>query len=370
LYSLVGQAQNTQNLGFQVQATLDTVDVYRMDGIGTKQIAIKMPFGGHQVLNPAIEHSLRTKQIRRIDLVYTDYPKGADLIRLNRRRMAQLYLLLPDLFDQKDIEWRLVMQKKFKGPQDAARLFHGFVVSFVPPAAPMTTTPIVSEMTAREAETVRKIMSGEQSPKDSTVISVLNRHQWKNMLIVGDLTGSMAPYTGQLLLWLRMNMSKKNVKQFVFFNDGDAKADRDKELGRTGGIYNVRADTLDAVLKTALRTMEGGNGGDNAENDIEALIKAIEMCPTCEEVVLIADNWARVRDMQLLDKITKPVKVIACGALFAYNPDLLEIARSTKGSFHTMSEDLGRLMELNEGQVIHLGTSSFKIEKGRFVPIK
>jgi hypothetical protein len=60
---------------------------------------------------------------------------------------------------------------------------------------------------------------------DSTVIKILDRkkEQWKNMLVLGDLTGSMAPYSAQLFAWYKMNMLTRPVKHFVFFNDGDMK---------------------------------------------------------------------------------------------------------------------------------------------------
>ena len=64
-----------------------------------------------------------------------------------------------------------------------------------------------------------------------TVERVFERNKsWENMLVVADLTGSMTPYTRQLLLRFKLNAARKAVKHFMFFNDGDMKPDRTKRI--------------------------------------------------------------------------------------------------------------------------------------------
>ena len=204
---------------------------------------------------------------------------------------------------------------------------------------------------------------------DSTVIAVLKRHNWTNMIITADLTGSMSPYTAQLLVWLKLNTTNDKVKQFVFFNDGDMKFDDKKVIGNTGGIYDTRSSKYEDVEKLVFTTMRNGSGGDAPEHDIEALRKAIELCSDCKNIVLIADNWAPIKDISLLSQIKKPIKIILCGADFGINTDYLNLARATGGSVHTMESDLTELMKLNEGQEITIRGQTFKIEKGKFVRI-
>ena len=87
-----------------------------------------------------------------------------------------------------------------------------------------------------------------------------------------------------------------------------------------------------------------------------------------EEIVMIADNWANIKDLCLADKIKKPVRIILCGAENGFiNVDYLELARKTKGSIHIMNEDLENLIKLSEGEVFSFGKKLFKIVKGKVV---
>lgn len=205
--------------------------------------------------------------------------------------------------------------------------------------------------------------------RDSAVSAVLNRNcsSWKNIMIVGDLTGSMSPYSAQLLTWYKKNSSMMPVKRFVFFNDGNRMADADKMPGQTGGIYSGPGDSFSEVMKLAEKTMRSGGGGDIPENNLEALLFAIDDCSDCEAIVMVADNLASPRDMKLLSKITKPVKVIVCGAQMGINPDYLDIARATGGSVHLIDEDITDLSSANEGDSVQVGKQTFTLKRGRFV---
>ena len=189
------------------------------------------------------------------------------------------------------------------------------------------------------------------------------------MLVVGDFTGSMSPYIAQVLIWHSLNIQKKAVMNFVFFNDGDMTLDSKKVIGKTGGIYDCTADNLDTVLNTAIKTITNGFGGDSPENDVEAILYGIEKFPKCEEIILIADNWANMRDYSLISKIKKPVRVILCGAQTAVNIQYLDLALQTKGSIHTIEEDIEDLVKITEGKTIKIGKKSFRMSKGKFVPI-
>jgi hypothetical protein len=112
--------------------------------------------------------------------------------------------------------------------------------------------------------------------------------------------------------------------------------------------------------------MSAGSGGDIPENNIEALLKTSELCPDCSNVIMIADNWANIKDIELMSKLSVPVKVIVCGAVFGVNVQYLELARATGGSVHTMEEDLTNLIKMNEGETIKIGAYSFIIKNGKF----
>src|ERR1700752_1718674 len=110
---------------------------------------------------------------------------------------------------------------------------------------------------------------------DSTIFKVLERHSnWNNMLFICDVTGSMSPYTTEVLLWHKLNYQLHKAKYFTFFNDGDETPDNKKKLGKTGGIYSITAGNYEAVEISMFKTMEKGGGGDGPENNCEAVIKS------------------------------------------------------------------------------------------------
>lgn len=204
-------------------------------------------------------------------------------------------------------------------------------------------------------------------PEDSTVIKVLDRMPWQQMLVVTDVTASMYTYSGQLLLWLKLNEDERRIHQFVFFNDGDNKEEADKQVGSTGGIYGTASSLFEEAEKLLYKTMTKGTGGAIPENNIEALLYGIAACPACKEVVMIADNWSGVSDISLLAKLNRPIRIIVCGVHNKINPVYLDIARLTGGSVHLAETDLQNLAALKEGQTFTLFNTSYTIVKGRFV---
>ena len=203
---------------------------------------------------------------------------------------------------------------------------------------------------------------------DTSIIKILDRTKWEKATIVGDVTGSMYKYTAQLLLWVKTNPIGSLAKNFVFFNDGDNMPDRDKKLGSTGGIYHKTCNTYAEVESLMKSTMLKGNGGDYPENNIEALMQGEKNFPDAEFQVLIADNWAAIKDKVLWQYLTKPVRVVVCGATeFNVNIDYLNLARRTKGSVHLMESDMYNLAGLKEGEILKVGKNSFIIKNGMFV---
>jgi hypothetical protein len=209
-----------------------------------------------------------------------------------------------------------------------------------------------------------------QGWNDTTVTAVLNRNkQWKEMLVVCDITGSMSPYTSQLLAWFKLNTTNGRTKNFVFFNDGDMKSDFEKVAGSCGGLYGCRAWQFDTVMATAMNAMRHGNGGDAPENNVEATIYGLKNYGDAKEIVMIADNWATPRDLALADQVTRPVRIIVCGGAYGINPAYLDLARKTGGSVHTMEQDLTDLATMHEGETITIGAFKYKLEGGKFIKL-
>ena len=207
---------------------------------------------------------------------------------------------------------------------------------------------------------------------DSTVFKVLDRIEFdeKNTLTVVDVTGSMAPYSIQICIWNRLNFKAGKFNHYVLFNDGDAKSTNQKKIGSTGGVYPIKIDSVIDLEKNMIKVMQRGFGGDIPENNLEAIIAGIKKFPNTKEVIMIADNFANVRDMVLLEKIKTPVKVILCGVYdLRYNCDYLNIAKQTKGSLHTMENDYINLHSIKEGEVLEMKGFNYKLIKGKFQPV-
>jgi hypothetical protein len=233
--------------------------------------------------------------------------------------------------------------------------------------------PLAEEIPVEKHETVAATTDDSPPVKlpDSTIIETLKRNSWKNIAVVADVTGSMYPYNVQLLAWLQLYSVSNLSKNFVFFNDGDEKPDEKKKTGKTGGIYSRYCSSYEEVKILLKFTMQKGAGGDFPENVIEAVLAAEKYFPDAGSTVLIADNWADIRDKELMSRIRKPVKVILCAVKnHSINIDYLNLAYKTKGSLHLIDQDITDLALLQEGAVLKIGKASYKIKNGLFIELE
>lgn len=202
-----------------------------------------------------------------------------------------------------------------------------------------------------------------------TVTEVLDRNrQWKDMVVVVDVTGSMMPFLGQVVEWMRLNEEHRKVRRYVFFNDGDNRPEEEKVIGNTGGVYIVPDwASLDEALDIARQAIANGYGGTRPESDIEALLKGMSGCKECGDVILVADNGAPVRDIVLASRVDRPVRIILCDARDHINPEYLELARLSKGSVHTIERDIADLHRMKEGESFEYQDNIYVIRNGSFI---
>ncbi len=354
---LLAQQPSVEQI-LQTQA-VRSVEQFHLDSLADNQLFVKMPYAGHRFLRFPGAYVFKGLSLVRIDLVYTAFPanNGQRQYRLNRNRILELQQRLPQSKELSVEYWGMIVQSGCVSEAQARALPHGFLLTF---------SDALELPDFTRADKLKGLIKG-----DSTVMSALGRNDsWRKMLVVTDLTGSMSPYTAQLLLWFKLAQNTGRVEQLVFFNDGDEKADSLKVLGKTGGIYSIQPKSFDEIAELANRVVEKGTGGDEPENNIEALLYGLTICPQCEEVVMIADNWATPRDLELLSKIRKPIRIILCGTEEGVNVDYLNLARENGGSVHTIEEDIYNLLEINEGQELKIGKEIFIIRNGRFELLK
>lgn len=124
---------------------------------------------------------------------------------------------------------------------------------------------------------LQSFLNGTEENVEKVFPNVLQRNNWTEIAVVVDVTGSMQPCAASVYQWMRVETdSRKNIRFFVFFNDGDGKPNANKTIGSTGGIYGNSGENLTQILETMQTAMKNGHGGDIPENDIEAILFAIE----------------------------------------------------------------------------------------------
>lgn len=320
---------------------------------------IKMPYAKSSVETQNLPTIEDLDRLISIDLVYTEFRRSERFSqpKLNRYRLQTLKKAMPEIFELENVKWNIIEQTGPTTMDEAKGLYHGFVFK------------IAEERGREEIEYIETIVNEDNEEAiDSTVLTVFERNNWTEMLITADLTGSMSPYIAQVLLWFKLNNIDQRAKYFMFFNDGNSTPDEEKKVGKTGGLYQSAATDYETIEALAYKTIRGGDGGDWQENDIEALYFGIQNCPNCKDIILIADNDSPVRDWRMMTMIKRPVRVILCGVEGDYlNPQYLNLARTTKGSVHTIEKDITNLMEINEGESIEVNGVTYKIYKGNFV---
>ncbi|MEL6851366.1 MAG: hypothetical protein AAFP92_22785, partial [Bacteroidota bacterium] len=257
-----------------------------------------------------------------------------DYHQLLSDRLTNLFALDSTLKHTK-VQWNMYLQTQCDTEEEAKKYFHGFVIKFRP-----KRKRFVEEI--RRPQQLQEMVSGKISSRDSTVFKILDRNNWDDMLVVTDWTGSMYKHGVQLVIWHKLNqlVYPDRVKHVVFFNDGNQKKTWQKKPGRTGGVYRSRSNEIEELVETMEFVMKKGDGGDPEENDIEALLTGIQYLEGYRDIILIADNKSDVRDLELLEKIDRPIHVIVCDVRGRINPHYAEIAYYTGGSLHTLKSDL------------------------------
>lgn len=170
----------------------------------------------------------------------------------------------------------------------------------------------------------------------------------KQFALVMDVTGSMGGSIAAMLSWIKKNSESTPFTSFTFFNDGDNA--NSKPIGKTGGIYSTYSEKeISSLIKTAM--MNGSGGPEISENDIESVLKAIELDSTATDVLLIGDNYSDIRDIRLMDKITKPVHVLLCAAPTTIRTEYLDLVMQTGGKLY-LNGQIIELLKIKDGETI------------------
>ncbi len=209
----------------------------------------------------------------------------------------------------------------------------------------------------------------EKKREEVNAVLYRMRQNWKNKVIVTDVTCSMAPYLDQVILWHALQLVQGAENRYIFFNDGDGKGQEQKIAGKTGGLHFTEQVELPQLLDAMRHATSFGCSGDGPENDLEALLGGADKLRGMDELVLIADNYSDVRDIELLSQLKVPVRIILCGTEFGANEEYLHIAWKTGGSVHTIEQDIDQLAQLANGATIKIGKYEYRVSRGNFIQI-
>ena len=401
-----------QNYSKLVNLTPVFVEEVDLSLLKENQFYIAMPFAKKIVLNPEQKKQLSEKAIIKLELVYTKYRTSNSFNQktLNNNRLKELNKLVPTIFENRLWEFQLTSQTRANSREAGNNMFHGFIITFRPSSTKSTLkaeSNYLKELVAAlvktdsiENDTLPKAYNinthyntnkgyihdtvwytdtvpppsppdffyNQSLYKDSTVLNSFSRNKgWNDFIVVTDVTGSMSPYSAQVFVWLKAQTENKRAKYFVFFNDGDEKPSRKKLPLETKGVYLTKNSSLESVINTASKCMNNGSGGgENMENDIEAIIEGLKQYPNANAIVLVADNMESMRDYKYLNKIKKPVHIILCGAENRINIQYLDLARQTKGSIHTKNLDIVNLQDIKEDEHFFIEEKEYTYQKGRF----
>lgn len=385
---------------------------FKLNELTLNQLAIAMPFAKELILNPEQKKALTEKAIIKVELVYTKYRTSPlfDQKKLNIDRLKELQKLLPVVFENPLWDFELISQTKGRSREDCKKMFHGFVFTFRPNSTKKTLQleaeyiqRLVSQSikndslknSSNKLELIADIKTRwdnrvgyvhdtiwkeeEEVPvpdffydqslyQDSTVLNSFSRNKkWNNFIVVTDVTGSMSPYIAQVFMWLREQTKETSAQGFVFFNDGDNKPSNRKKPLETEGVYVVNNNSTEEVMLMAAKCMKkGSGGGENLENDIEAILLGQNQYKEIDEVVLVADNRESMRDYKFIEKIKKPVRIILCGSDKRVNIQYLDLARQTKGSVHTKVNDILNLDSIENGAHFFIGEFEYLFENNQF----
>ena len=334
-------------------------------------VHLKMAYGSQKILNPrdwsSVQKDSRAKQV---DLVMTLYPSDVenwkeDFEDLIEQRLTNLTDLDSNLLVDCTIKWNLILQDADTTAYHAKKRDHGVFITYVDLPTLKHKNHYASVLTKCYGRNVAKI-EGEKL----TQITKRNKEKWKKMLIITDCSGSMMPYGAEVFLWHMLKYNKKNVNQFAFFNDGETGS---TEVGNAGGIHMIKIKDH-RKIGSSLNYVNsiGTKNFDSPENDLEAVIYAMDRAYNYDEVILIADNNSAIRDFKLVKQIKHPIRIVLCGLDMENNihPDYLELAFLTKGSIHTVEKDIENFMRNDQGKIIPIYDKKYQIIGDELVNVK
>lgn len=200
-----------------------------------------------------------------------------------------------------------------------------------------------------------------ESTTDKVLEIVMDRNQWKNKLLISDVSSEMLAYALKLAKWYDTNRKPNETTQFVLYNNGLRK------VGAKSGIaYHMASPDYDSLLNL-IDYVYARTDVESAKYDVEGLIANDGIEKTYEDVIFFVDKDAPLSDYEFFKQIKAPIHVVLCVDARRPNPQHLMLAWKTKGSVHSISGDFTDIGKLREGDTFKMEGYEYKIMGGEFV---
>jgi hypothetical protein len=263
-----------------------------LDHLAFYQTPLKLRFDNSKPEDISVLKKLRAKTIYKAELYYTSYRSSAGFSQedLNRKRLLELKKVLPPLFENNAIEWKLIEQ--VEDNEDKAKLlFHGFVFYSREPYV-ITRNGKLTEITTKEEIDIIKNYLDDKLPL--LYESELDfRYE-----TVCDTTYESVP-TGR----------KKKVRNYSSLFLPRSKRKRDKGiLYKKKSIWNRKKDYTVEEADIYQRQARVNCEKKKFVEPYFVLIKTVDDLPkfslTKDSVVLIALNKYRKNNTLIVEDVT------------------------------------------------------------------
>jgi hypothetical protein len=198
-----------------------------------------------------------------------------------------------------------------------------------------------------------------------------NKDQWTAKRIIANIDCSMYQYLDELMVWNYSDEQEQNNNTYWLFNGFQNDSKPSSSGNDRRGIFFVPNNDVAGFCNTVDKIVNFSCGGNRLENVVEALILGAKDKSPEEELLFIADNYSDVSDLNKLQELHVPVRVLLTASEYGVNEHYLEIAYRTGGSIHTIHEDIpsGHLQDLEDGEQLQVGKYTYQFFKGRFMKV-
>lgn len=200
-----------------------------------------------------------------------------------------------------------------------------------------------------------------ESTTDKVLETVMDRNEWKNKLLISDVSYEMLAYAMKLAKWYDANRKSGETTQFVLYNNGV------RRTGAASGIaYHMASPGFDELVNLINHVYDRVDV-ESAKHDVEGLIAGDGIEKNYEDVIFFVDKDAPLSDYEFFKQIKAPIHIVLCVDPRRPNPQHLTLAWKTKGSVHTISGDFNDIGKLREGDDFEIEGYKYKIMGGEFV---